>query len=249
MQADTFGRGRMKGREVFPTTCKISDFVNCLLLHNVAQADFPLILLFGDFDGKDISQWWQEQGKGQLVKVQLTLGIPCRFEGHNHCWSWIWREEYLVCETLLDLAEKIETSIRSFRAVCPSCNWITLFSHHHTPESHQASQPFLCPDSRRATEGHKFPSDDKRVESVVDLVEAVCVQSFGKRADGRTLLKSKLPLLIVHQYTQPPSPFKSVQCSVLIFQVQNVGRNSSLRISVYNYTWTIWSALCVCIPR
>ena len=54
MQVDTFGRGRMKGREVFPTTCKISDFVNCLMLHNVAQADFPPIFPFSDFDGNDI---------------------------------------------------------------------------------------------------------------------------------------------------------------------------------------------------
>ena len=68
---------------------------------------------------------------------------------------------------------------------------------------------------------NKMRKSTKRVppssESVVDLVQAVCVQCWGKRPDGQTLLKSKLPLLILHQYTQPPWLFKSVQCSMLIF--------------------------------
>ena len=69
MQADTFGRGRMKGREVFPTTCKISDFVNCLKLHNVAQANFPLISLLVTLMAKT----YHNGDKSKEKTISITL--------------------------------------------------------------------------------------------------------------------------------------------------------------------------------
>ena len=135
-------------------------------------------------------------------------------------WPWVMLRENLMCHRCLKCYDKVvkrwqskylkSRSELSVRPVSES-HFFVIITHHSHIKQVDLHRISTCTRDD-ATEGHRLPSDDKRVESVVDLVEAVCVQSFGKRADGRTLLKSKLPLLILHQYTQPPSPFKSVQC-------------------------------------
>ena len=45
---------------------------------------FLLFDIFGDFDGKDISQWWQEQGKDNLNYIGESL------VDLGWCWGKIW---------------------------------------------------------------------------------------------------------------------------------------------------------------
>ena len=252
MQADTFGWGHMKGRKVFPVTIAKSQTLSTVRPPNMQYGaiNYPYLSRHL-FENKWSQQWhWWQFGWPWDLKADLILRTQSK--GRGCSWKWWklqwkrwyqrWWQQPWKGGSVGDLG----------KTVCVQCwgNWLNRYWmqwHNEKDNDHKGDD-----------ENHSCVSVWYSQFHVIDLgVETVCVQCWGKRPDGRTLLKSKLPLLILHQYTLPPWPSKSVQCSTLnvqwlMFYVQtcpmfmflfnflknidipiflNDGRNSSVRIS------------------